>query len=174
MSWQGLRPVRLGMTVDEAQRALMAPLEPKDIAFSDECWVTQRADGKDQAIYYRVQNGKINVITVWLVRRTELRTDITDTHGIGIGGTEADILSAYGQAKKTFAPYFSEGSEIEAAKERARLGVKLSEPLPAPEYWVEAESPNHERAIIFTTQDRKITGLRTGFKPAVRDAEDCN
>jgi hypothetical protein len=174
MSWQGLAPVRLGMTVNEAERALMTPLTPKDVGFSDDCWVTQRADGKDQAIYYRVQKGKIVVITVSPNPRKQQTTNVTDTRGIGIGTMESDIRQAYGEVKITFAPYFSEESEIEAAKERARLGVKLSQPLPSPEYWVEAESPNHERAIIFTTQDSKVIALRTGFKPAVRDPEDCN
>lgn len=166
--------MKLGMTVEEAQRALSAPLQPKDAASSDECWVTQRADGKDDAIYYRLQNGKISVITVWLNPRQQQSTAAADTRGIGIGATEADIRRAYGQVNITFAPYFSAESEIEAAKERARLGVKLSEPPPSPEYWVEVESPNHQRAIIFTTRDSKVVGLRAGFKPAVRDPEDCN
>src|SRR5258708_892761 len=62
LSWQGVGPVRLGMTADEAQRALMTPVTPKDVGASDDCWVTQRADGKDQAIYYQVRKGKIVVI----------------------------------------------------------------------------------------------------------------
>src|SRR5579871_641855 len=83
LSWQGLTPVHLGMTVNEAERALMTKLAPKDVGFSDECWVTQRADGKDDAIYYRVQNGKISVITVWLNPRKQQSTSVVDTRGIG-------------------------------------------------------------------------------------------
>jgi hypothetical protein len=174
LSWQGLGPVRLGMTVDEAERALMTSLAPRDVDESSDCWITQRMDGKDRAIYYQVRKDKIVVISARPNPRKQQSTAVTDTRGIGIGATESDIRRAYGEVKTTFAPYFSEESEIEAAKERARLGVKQSEPVPSPEYQVEVESPNHERAIIFTTQDTKIIGLSTGFKPAVTDLEDCN
>src|SRR5258708_7464475 len=143
LSWQGGGPVRLGMTVEEAQRALMTPLTPMDFPFSDECWITKRADGKDQAISYEVRKGKIVVISVSPNSRKQEITNVTDTRGVGIGAMESDIGRAYGQVKITFAPYFSEESEIEAAKERARLGVKNSEPVPSPQYWVEVESPDH-------------------------------
>jgi hypothetical protein len=174
LSWQGLGPVRLGMTIQEAERALMTSFRPRDIAFTDECWITQRADGKDDEVYYEVQNGKIVIITVAPDLTKHGTTKITDTRGLGVGATEADIRKAYGDLKARFAPYFSEESEIEAAKERARLGVKLSEPLPSPEYWIEVESPNHERAIIFNTRDSKVLWLRTGFKPAVTEMEGCS
>ena len=174
LSWQGLGSVRLGMTVDEAEHSLMTPLAPKDVGFSDECWVTQRLDGKDEAIYYQVRKGKIAVISVSPNARKPQNTNVTDTRGIGIGSMESDIRRAYGQVKITLAPYYSEESEIEAAKERARLGIKLSEPLPSPEYRIEVESPNHQRALLYTTRDSKIIGLSTGFKPAVTDPEDCN
>ncbi|MGA7806508.1 hypothetical protein [Bradyrhizobium sp.] len=162
------------MTVEEAQRALMTPLKPLDIPFSEECWMTQRADGKDPAISYEVQKGKIVVIYVVPNPRKQETTNVTDTRGIGIGAMESDIRRAYGQVKIAFAPYFSKESEIEAAKVRARLGVKSSEPVPSPQYTVEVESPDHQRAIIFTTQDSKVIDLATGFKPAVGEMEACS
>jgi hypothetical protein len=39
--------------------------------------------------------------------------------------------------------------------------------------WIEAESPDHKRAIIFDTQDHKVTYLSTGFRPAVTAFEAC-
>jgi hypothetical protein len=171
VSWQGVGPVRLGMTVDAAEHALMAPLNPKDIAFLNDCWVTQRADLKDEALTYVVEHGKIAVISVYPPQGQT--TGLTDTRGIGIDATEADIRRAYGEVKISLAPDYNEQSEIEAAKTRAELGIKMSEPQPSPHYWVEVESPNHERAILFDTQDSKITSLRTGFKPIVTYNEWC-
>ena len=174
LSWQGLGPVRLGMTIEEAERALGASFKPRSVGSTDECWITQRADGKNEEVNYEVQNGKIVVISVLPDSASHGTSKITDTRGLGVGATEADIRRAYGEVKTSFAPYFNEESEIEAAKERARLGVKLAAPLPSPEYWIEAESPNHERAIIYNTRDSKVLWLRTGFKPAVTAAEECN
>jgi hypothetical protein len=171
LSWQGLGPVRFGMTVDEAERALMAPLKPRDIGFSDDCWVTERADGKDEVISYVVEHGKIAMIS--LLPTKGQTTNLTDTRGIGIGATEADIRRAYGQVKITRAPDFNEEAEIEAAKTRAELGIKMTEPEPSPEYWVEVESPDHKRAIIFNTRDSKVIWLRSGLKPVVTSSEEC-
>ena len=174
LSWQGLGPVRLGMTVAEVERALMASFQPKDIAFTDECWVTQRSDGKDPEVYYEVENGKIAVISVLPDLAHGGTTKVHDTRGLGVGATEAEIRKAYGQVKIKFAPGYSAEGEAEAAKERERLGVKLSGPLPSPEYWVEVESPNHERAIIYNTRDSKVLWFRTGFKPSVTASEQCS
>ena len=90
-----------------------------------------------------------------------------------IGASEADIRRAYGNARIRLAPGNSPEAEIEAAQERARLGIKLAEPEPSLDYWVEVESPNHERALIFDTRDGKVLWLRTGLKPAVM-AEGCD
>ncbi len=96
---------------------------------------------------------------------------LTDPRGIGIGAAEADIRRAYGQIDIKRAPYYDEEFEIEGAKVRAELGSKT--PEPSPHYWIQVDSPDHMRAIIFDTQDGKVTSLRTGFKPAVSDPEVC-
>ncbi len=104
------------MTIEEAERALGSSFKPKSVGFTDECWITQRADGKGEEVNYEVQNGKIVVISVLPSSASHDTTKITDTRGLGVGATEADIRRAYGEGKISFAPYFSEESEIEAAK----------------------------------------------------------
>lgn len=169
VSFQGVGPVRLGMTISAAERALMVPLLPKDSVSSENCWITQRSDGKDAWLSYVVQKGKIVMIDI--ASRDAQGASLTDTRGIGIGGTEADIRRAYPQVQIARAPYYDEESEIEAAKTRAKLGVKA--PEQSPHYWAQVDSPNHERAIIFDTQDGRITTIKTGFKPVVTDPEVC-
>jgi len=173
LSWQGVGPVRLGMTVAEAERALNAKLAPVALPFSKECYVTGRADGKDEALSYVIQNAKIVVMTVFLRDYTPPNPNIVDANGIGVGSTEADIRRGYEMVKKELAPDFreSEADLAEAAKERARHGI--SEPEPSPHYWIIAESPDHRRAIIFETQDEKVLDLRIGLKPHVMSSEDC-
>jgi hypothetical protein len=173
LSWQGLGLVRLGMTVEEAERGLKASLTPKSVGDRDECWVTQRADGRDESVYYEVRYGKITAITVMPDLTKGATTNITDTRGLGVGATEADLRRAYGDLKIRYAPGYSKEAEIEAAAERARLGIKLSEPEPSPQWWVEVDSPNHERTIIYNTRDSKVLWFRTGLKPWVTENE-CN
>jgi hypothetical protein len=135
--------------------------------------VTGRADGKNEALSYTIQNAKIVVMTVFLRDYRQPNPNIVDANGIGVGSTEANIRRGYEKVKKELAPDFreSEADLAEAAKERARHGI--SEPEPSPHYWIIAESPDHRRAIIFETQDEKVLDLRIGLKPHVMSSEDC-
>jgi hypothetical protein len=173
LSWRGVGPVRLGMTVAEAERALKAKLGPVALPFSKECYVTGRADGKNEALSYVVENGRIVVMTVFLRDDRRPTPNIVDANGIGVGSTEADIRRGYKQVEKVLAPDFrlSEEEFAEAAKERAAHGI--TEPEPSPHYWVVADGPDHQRAIIFETQDERVLYLRTGLKPQVMSNEDC-
>jgi len=173
LSWQGVGPVRLGMTVKEAERALKAKLAPVALPFSKECYVTGRADGKDEALSYVIVNARIVVMTVFLPDYRQPDPNIVDANGIGVGSTEADIRRGYEEVKKELAPDFRETEEelAEAAKERARHGI--TEPEPSPQYRIIAESPDHRRAIIFQTENEKVLHLRLGLKPEVMSSEDC-
>ena len=173
LSWQGVGPVRLGMTVKEAERALKAKLAPVALPFSKECYVTGRADGKDEALSYVIVNARIVVMTVFLPDYRQPEPNIVDANGIGVGSTEADIRRGYEEVKKELAPDFRETEEelAEAAKERARHGI--TEPEPSPQYRIIAESPDHRRAIIFQTENEKVLHLRLGLKPEVMSSEDC-
>jgi anaerobic C4-dicarboxylate transporter len=43
---EGIGPVKIGMTVEQAEHALGAKLDPISSAFGKECWVTSRSDKK--------------------------------------------------------------------------------------------------------------------------------
>jgi hypothetical protein len=173
LSWQGVGPVQLGMSVAEAERALNAKLGLVSLPYSNECYVTKRADGKDEALSYVVVDSKIVVMTVWLPGDRQPSPNIVDENGIGVGSTESDIRRGYKLVEKVLAPYFRETEEelAAAARERARQGITT--PEPSRQYWIIAESPDHERAIIFQTEDEKVLYMRTGFKPDVMSFEDC-
>ncbi|WP_156434902.1 hypothetical protein [Bradyrhizobium lablabi] len=160
LSWQGVGPVQLGMTVHAAERALGKKLAPRDLAFtSDECYVTGRADKVDPGITYVIENGKITVISVF---RSDGQTpDVLDKHRAGIGSTEEDIRSAYGQVKKARG-FYDRGEPPE------------NDPAYVPEFWIEADSPDSKRTILFITQAGKITSMTTGLKPMVLEAEPCH
>jgi len=172
LSWQGVGPVELGMTVTAAERALGTKLEPRSLAYiSDECYQTWRADKKDPGIGYVVEDGKITVIQVY--RPDGQTPDVTDKNRIGIGGTEDDIRRAYGQVKKSLGFYDRGTSKDDPAT--PQRGGKTETPATeyVPEYWIEAESPDNKRAILFITEAGKVTSMTTGFKPMVLDPEPC-
>jgi hypothetical protein len=170
-SFEGAEPVQLGMTVEAAEHALGAKFEPIGLPFSEECWITSRADGKDPSIQYVIEDGKIVRID-FFAEHAGPQSPKT-TKGIGIGSTEDDIRDAYQEILKSCAPYFQcdEESEIEAAKDRAEHGI--AEPEPPPHFSVRVDSPGHDRGIIFDTQYGKVTAFITGFKSAIEEMEIC-
>jgi len=170
-SFAGAGPVQLGMSVEAAERALGAKFEPISPPFSEECWITSRADGKDQSIQYVVEGGKI--VRIDFFGENGGPQSLKTTKGIGIGSTEDDIRDAYKDILISCAHYFQcdEESEIEAAKDRAEHGI--TEPEPPPHFSVRVDSPNHDRGIIFDTQYGKVTAFMTGFKNAIEQMEIC-
>ncbi|QPF88795.1 hypothetical protein [Bradyrhizobium commune] len=161
------------MTVQQAERALNAKLRSADAPFSKDCYVTGRADGKEEALSYVVIDGKITVMTVFLPKEQRPDPNIVDSSGIGVGSTEADIRRAYGRVRKELAPDFRFSKEelAEMAKERAKRGV--TEPEPPPQYWIVVENPDHKRAIIFQTRDQKVLHYEIGLKPEIMSSEHC-
>ena len=169
VSFMGAGPVQLGMTVEAAERSMGTKFAPISLPFSEDCWITGRADEKDKAISYVIENGKI--VRIDFSPREGEQMNLKTAAGIGIGSTEADIRRAYKDISITRAPYYDEKSEIEAAKTRAKFGITA--PEPSPEFWVRVDSPDHERGIIFVTQDGKVISFFTGFKAAIEDMEIC-
>jgi hypothetical protein len=159
LSFQGVGPVQLGMTVKDAERALGTKLESRSIVYtSDACYQTLRADKKDPGITYVVEDGKITVINVF---SSDSQTpDVLDEHRLGIGATEDDIRRAYGRVKK-HPGFYDRGEPPEG------------DPAHVPEFRIEAESADNKRTILFVTQAGKITSMATGPKPMVLDPEPC-
>jgi hypothetical protein len=169
VSFMGAGLVQLGMTVDAAERSMGATFAPVAEPFSEACYITRRADGKDEAISYVIENGK--VVRVDFAPNHGQKMTMKTTTGIGIGSSEADIRRSYKNIIITRAPYYDEESEIEAAKTRAELGITA--PQPSPHFSVRVDSPNHERGFIFDTQDSKVTSFSIGFKNALDNIENC-
>jgi hypothetical protein len=64
VSFMGVEPVQIGMSVQKAEQSLQAKLTPPGPPFSEACWIARRADGKDPSLAYTVQDGKIVRIDV--------------------------------------------------------------------------------------------------------------
>jgi hypothetical protein len=99
----GLVPVRLGMKISAAERALGAKLgrlSRSSDGFSNEseagevCWLWRRHDGRNPGITYMTERGSIVRIDADGHARTTERT--TTARGIGAGSSAAEVQRAYG------------------------------------------------------------------------------
>lgn len=170
LSWDGVGPVRLGMNVKAAEQALKTKLLPRQLPFEDDqCYVTWRADGQDPGLGYVIEKGRIAVIQIY---DSDGKTpEVADTHGLGIGAAEDAIQAAYGEVKKSLGFYYR--GESDAADAKAGQDSKDAKSEYSPEYELEAESADHKRSILFTTQAGKVIRLSTGLKPMVLEPEPC-
>ena len=98
----GLGPVRIGMTVSQAERALGAKMKSRGARYasgSESCWYTQRADHVDPLVSYMVWFGKIVRIDISQFEDGKSERSVppvASEKGIRIGDTEEQIKSAYG------------------------------------------------------------------------------
>lgn len=94
LTTERLGPVRLGMTVVAAQRALHARLVPLGGSRQGACWYARRAGGADPAVAYMVEYGRITRIDIAASRPGA--SAVVTRLGIGIGATEQEIARRYG------------------------------------------------------------------------------
>src|SRR5262249_4311062 len=89
-------PVRLDMSLAEAERALGATLAPVTGDRDEACWFAGRADGADPGIAYMVAAGRIVRIDIGTPLNGPTPS-ITTAAGIGIGATLTEVRRRYGQ-----------------------------------------------------------------------------
>jgi hypothetical protein len=101
LTTRGLAPVRLGVTIATAERALRAKLgrlSRSSHGFSTEpeaseiCWLWQRRDGRDAHIAYMTERGRIVRIDITASHGTAVPT----ARGIAVGSPLGDLEKAYG------------------------------------------------------------------------------
>jgi hypothetical protein len=126
--------VKIGMTVQEAEQALDAKLDPISSEFGKECRVTSRSDKKDRVMQYIVEDENIAAIDVYPSAAEAFPLPIPaigTPEGIGVGSTEERIRRAYGKsARKERAPYFDEDNKDT-------------------EYWIHVDNPAKKLGMIF-------------------------
>jgi hypothetical protein len=145
---RGLGPVRLGMSVEAAGKALKLRLKVDGGA---DCAVARRADGRDGEITYMAEKDVITRIDVGRAKTgAGARASVVTAAGVGLGATEAQVRRAYGP----------------------RLEV---EPHPYDEkgHYLRVEGPGKRSGIIFETSRGRVTSFRAGLYPALDYKEGC-
>lgn len=149
-----LGPVKLGMTVRAAERALGRKLHNENPEAGVGCTYYALGRTQDSLVHYMVEDGRITRIDIDYVAQLHppAHSPITTQAGIGIGSTEADIRRAYGRKLKIVPdPYMeSEGNNLTV------------------------EDLGHHRGILFETVHGKVTSFRAGIHPSLEYSEGCS
>lgn len=148
LGFDGLAPVRIGMTVHRVEHVLHAKLAllfPSDDS-PDGCAMASLA-GREDALSYMFENGRV---TRFDVGRENIKSAIRTVRGIGIGSSIVELRRAYGKRAK---------SSHNAYDNR----------------WLDFEikSPDAKAAIVFETEHGRVVRIRAGRLPAAEYIEDC-
>jgi len=146
------------MTVEQAEHALGAKLDPISPAFGKECWVTSSSDKKYLVIQYMVEDENIAAIDVYPPAAEAFPLPIPaikTPEGIGVSSTEEEIRRAYGKsAKKERAPYFDETDKDTV-------------------YWIHVDNPDKKLGMIFDVQYGRVLNFSVGMLEAINRIEGC-
>jgi hypothetical protein len=113
---QGLGPVRIGMTVAAAERALGARLRPSDPTSDKNCSYFERRDRREKGVVYMVEHGRISRIDI-------SEAGIRTARGIGVGSTIAQISKAYGRTISSHPNTYGGEPEFELILSGHRFGL---------------------------------------------------
>lgn len=145
---EGIGPVKIGMAIEEAERALGAKLDPISEAFGTECWVTSRSDKIDPSIQYMIEDETIVAINVYPPGGETFplpRPAIETPEGIGVGSMEKKINRSYGKiVKKELAPYYDKDSKDAV-------------------YWIHVDNPDKKMGMIFTVRYGRVLSFSVGM-----------
>lgn len=143
----GLGPVKAGMTVQQAEEALRAKLTTLKAEEPEACRYAFRADGTAPAVGYMIIGRHIQRIDIFANRAQP--TPVLSDKGFGIGSPEQAVAAAYGAALQNMPhPYLPETGRI------LRVGAG-------------------DAALVFETENGKVTSFRAGRVPFVDYKEHC-
>jgi len=153
----GLGPVRIGMTVPQAEKALgkkLKPLDTTDGISSESCWPTSSADGIDDWLVYVIENGKIVHVEVQDARPGKIPTIIPSVKtekGIGIGSSKEQIRKQYGSSLKVHDPDEDSDGEYMMILDDDKL-----------------------HGIFFEIEEDKLKGFYAATAESIMESADCS
>lgn len=144
----GVGPVRLGMTVEEAERAASVDLVEQEgydefVAEHDCAYVFPEGELRE-SLAFMVSSGRI-------VRIDILDGELRTTEDVGIGSTEAEVRASYEGVETTPHPYLD----------------------PPGHYLTVRHEGDDDRRFVFETDGATVLQYRTGLVPHVEYIEGC-
>ena len=155
LRFDGIGPVRIGMTLAEASAALNRPVSagPRDL---NELCTYAKVDGLPAGLAFML--GRDNASDPWTIVRTDVEDNstIATLSGIRIGATEDQVKHTYSGPGHT-----------------GRLEVEPHEYIKGGHYIsYDADGPAGN-VMLFETDDQKVVAIRSGQQKAVGYVEGC-
>ena len=148
LALNGIGPIRVGMTVDEASRAAGVRLVKSYTPLNEEFCSYFKPQGEPKGISFMVTKGR-------LVRVDISNEQVTSIKGAKIGDTEEQIFSLYpGQIRVIKNPLGSRGNNLTFVPRDA--------------------ADSNYRLIFQTGNDRRVKYFRSGQLPQVEYIEGCS
>lgn len=143
----GIGPIRVGMTLQEAANATGYPISTQGLYDSEDCDYYE-AIGSPDGVSFMVSNGRIVRVDI------DTKT-ITTSSGAGIGSSTEAIKALYpGKIKSSNHEYITGGHYLR---------------------FVPTDAADQEYRIVFETDaSGKVTRFRSGFKDPVGYVEGCS
>ncbi len=143
VGFQGVGPVKAGMTVKEAEKALKVKLEDERLGTPD-----------FEACHYAGNRKELPGLGFMVLRGKIARVDVhggdyRTAAGAGVGTTEDELKKLYPRAQLQQHPYLAIGHYL----------------------WVTSEDGKY--SLLFETAGNAVTSLRSGEKGAVASIEGC-
>lgn len=149
LGFDGLSPVRVGMTVAQAEQALHAKIS---IQFVNDdgpngCGIAS-VEGRDDPFSYMIENGRVT--------RADLgpegvKSPVRTASGIGLGSDISEIRHAYGKRAKPLPNSYDE-----------------TEPV------FEVKSADGKAAMLFETEHGHVVRIHAGRLPSAEYIEGCS
>ena len=152
LSLEGVGPVRIGMTLNEASTAAGVPIRRLDMPPGPECRyaVPDRASGTGDELGFMVVNGRIVRIDVGILGPDRIRT----VSGMGKGNTEAEVRATYpGRIRVEPHPYTPNGRYL---------------------VYLPGDPGLRHLGMIFETVDGQVRTFRAGLAEEVSWTEGCS
>lgn len=142
----GFGPVKFGMTIRQAERALGTKLKlTADEDPSGTCVRGGRADGSEPGVAYMAIKGVIQRIDVELAQAQSVKT----TEGVGAGSTPADVRRTYGaRAEHDNTDYAGHDDIV-------------------------VKTPSRKSGVRYEFEDGKLSWIIAGKYPALSFSEGC-
>lgn len=144
LTLRGLGPIKIGMTLAEARKALSDPLK-LEYAGSEDCFYTTPSN-MPEGIAFMVTDGCISRIEISSPAYASLS-------GARVGQTQEQLMAMYkGKLKKTRHTYIEEGFYLT---------------------FVPQDAEDQQYRMVFDTDGKHVLGIRAGKLPEVEFVEGC-
>jgi len=155
VGFEGIGPVRIGMTLAQASAAVGKPFRLEDTEVSEGCAFAV-VEGGPKGLSFMVGRDTNN--GPWRVLRTDVDegSAIATISGIRLGATEAQVKAAY-----------------QGPGKGGSLTVETHPYVPTGHYLLYDVDGKGGRLLIFETDGTKVTEFRAGDEAAVQAIEGC-